>query len=357
MPRLYVASTEPRAGKTLLVAALALRVKAQERQQQTRVAYLKPLRLLASDDGDTPDADATLIHDALDLDGKTTDLVADTAPIADVADVIREPDKARKALTRLEKSNDLVLLEGLTGLQGDELLSSDAELARNLEAQVLLIAWYDEHRMGEGDPSALRSVASPFGDALAGIVLNGVPEARSHYVETELIPAARAASVPLLGAIQQRRLLTAPTLAELVDFLQGEFVAFPEAADELVERIMLGALALDGGIYYYGQAPRKVVITRWDRPDLQMPALATGCQGLILTGGQGPIPYVWDRVQELQVPVAVVPGGTVATATQLNDGLLANRGNAHVRKVQQMADLLDGLPDLLATALGAPTGN
>ena len=55
---------------------------------------------------------------------------------------------------------------------------------------------------------------------------------------------------------------------------------------------MLGALALDGGIYYYGKYTDKIVITRWDRPDLQMPALNTGCQGLILTGGNGPIPYV-----------------------------------------------------------------
>jgi BioD-like phosphotransacetylase family protein len=111
---------------------------------------------------------------------------------------------------------------------------------------------------------------------------------------------------------------------------------------------MLGALALDGGIYYYGKHTEKIVITRWDRPDLQMPALNTGCQGLILTGGSGPIPYVLNRINELKTPVAVVSNGTVAVATNLSQGFFAEKGNANRAKTTHFLDLLvEGNYDLL----------
>ena len=217
----------------------------------------------------------------------------------------------------------------------------DAALAEALDAETFLILWYDEHSMGEGDVSGIRAVAGQFGDRLSRIIVNAVPELRMHYVETTLLPAITDAGLPAASAIQQDRTLSAPTMREIVEHLEADVVAYPEGLDALVPRVMVGALALDGGIYYYGQADEKVVLTRWDRPDLQMPAMATGCQGLILTGGQGPIPYVQNRVDELRIPVAVVPGGTVATATRLSDGALGGRGQMHPDKVAVMASCLE----------------
>ncbi len=221
------------------------------------------------------------------------------------------------------------------------------------DAEVLLVLWYDEHSMGEGDASAIRAAAERFGDRISHIIINAVPELRMRYVETSLLPAVADAGLPPVAALKQDRLLSAPTMREIVEHLDADVVAHPEGLDVLVPRVMLGALALDGGIYYYGQTDRKIVVTRWDRPDLQMPAMATGCQGLILTGGQGPIPYVQNRVDELRIPVAVVPGGTVATATRLSDGALGGRGRMHPDKVAVMAGHLKDTPlaqDLLAVS-------
>ena len=250
-------------------------------------------------------------------------------------------------LTTAESGAELSVIDG-AGLGGG---SVDAELADALDAEMVLVLWYDEHTMGEGDASSIRAAASASGGRLSHIILNAVPELRMHYVETRLAPALVDAGLPAVTFLQQDRALSAPTMREIVEHLNADVVAYPEGLDVLVPRIMLGALALDGGIYYYGQADEKIVMTRWDRPDLQMPAMATGCQGMILTGGQGPIPYVQNRVDELRIPVAVVPGGTVATAAQLSDGVLGERGNMHPDKIAVMARHLES--STLAQGLAA----
>ncbi|MBI4235754.1 MAG: AAA family ATPase [Chloroflexi bacterium] len=328
MDLLYIASTEPRSGKTVLAAGLGLLAQ----RHGLRAAYWK----VPSLDGDVgnDDPDVAFLGAVLG----TTGTLAATASA---------PTSAREALER-DTGADIALVEAASAGRVQEALATGALDDR----RVLLLVW---HREGMRTRD-IQAAAEPFRAVLAGLLLNGVPALRRHHVEANILPALRAAGLPVLGAVTQSRVLQAPTVGELVDFLGAQVIAFPEGLDELVERIMVGALALDGGLYYYGQADRKVVITRWDRPDLQMPALATGCQALILTGGQGPIPYVWSRVQELRVPVAVVQGGTIATASRLNDGFLAQRGRPHLRKAQEMASLLDQVPGLPSLLPGARAG-
>ena len=324
MRRIYVGSTEPRAGKTVIASALA------------RLEADGALFRSVAPKGNAAEPDSTRIFPAEP---------ANDPPQRFHANV----DAARAALSNDESGKSLTVMDG-TGLDNGSL---DAALAEALDAEVFLILWYDEHSMGEGDVAGIRTAAAQFGARLARIIINAVPELRMHYVETELIPAIAAASLPPAIALKQDRMLSAPTMRQIVEHLDAEIVAYPEGLDVLVPRIMVGALALDGGIYYYGQTDEKVVLTRWDRPDLQMPAMATGCQGMILTGGQGPIPYVQNRVDELRIPVAVVPGGTIATATRLSDGALGGRGAMHPDKVAAMARQLEQSPiaqDLLAVS-------
>ena len=323
MRRVYVASNEPRVGKTVFAAALASLAG-------EGAAY----RAVAQVGDNEAFADSPLIPGIAAADGIASHIDSGL-------------DAAREGLRSLEADHSLVVVDGL-GLDAGRV---DARLAEALDAETTLIVWYDEHAYGEGDISGIRAAAEPYGDRLARIVINAVPDLRMHFVETEILPALAAAGLPPAMAVRQNRLLSAPTLREIVAHLDADVVAHPEGLDALVSCIMVGALALDGGIYYYGQAEQKIVITRWDRPDLQMPALATGCQGLILTGGQGPIPYVQNRVDELRVPVAVVPGDTVTTAGRLSDGLLSGRGRMHTDKVSAMADQLRDSP--VATEIGA----
>ena len=311
MRRIYLGSTEPRVGKTVIASALA------------RLAGDGSAFRATAPKGNTVEPEDTRLFPPDPADDISQRFQANI-------------DAARATLSNAESGAELSIIDG-TGLDGG---SVDVALAEELDAEFWLVLWYDEHSMGEGDASSIRTAAGQFGDRLSRIIINAVPELRMHYVESTLLTAIADAGLPPTSAIKQDGTLSAPTMREIVEHLEADVVAYPEGLDVLVPRVMVGALALDGGIYYYGQADEKIVLTRWDRPDLQMPAMATGCQGLILTGGQGPIPYVQNRVDELQIPVAVVPGGTVATATRLSDGALGGRGQMHPDKVAVMANQL-----------------
>ena len=313
MRRIYLGSAETGVGKTVIAAALA------------RLAGDGAVLQSAAPHGAPAEPDDSRLFPA--------------EPATDFASRFRANiDTARSTLTNAESGASLSIIDG-TGLDDGRV---DADIADALDAEVWLIVWYDEHSMGESEAASIRAAAAPFGERLSRIIINAVPELRMHYVETRLLSAIRDAGLPSTTALAQDRLLSAPTMRDIVEHLEADVVAYPEGLDTLVPRVMVGALALDGGLYYYGQSDTKIVVTRWDRPDLQMPAMATGCQGLILTGGQGPIPYVQNRVDELRIPVAVVPGGTVATATRLSDGALGGRGRMHPDKVAVMASHLEG---------------
>ncbi|MCY4575855.1 MAG: DRTGG domain-containing protein [Chloroflexi bacterium] len=311
MRRIYLGSTEPRVGKTVIASALA------------RLAGDGAAFRATAPKGNAAEPEDTRLFPP--------------DPANDISQRFQANiDAARATLSNAESGAELSIIDG-TGLDGGRV---DAALAEALDADLWLVLWYDEHSMGEGDVSSTRTAAGQFGDRLSRIIINAVPELRMHYVESTLLTTIADAGLPPASAIKQDGTLSAPTMREIVEHLEADVVAYPEGLDVLVPRVMVGALALDGGIYYYGQADEKIVLTRWDRPDLQMPAMATGCQGLILTGGQGPIPYVQNRVDELQIPVAVVPGGTVATATRLSDGALGGRGQMHPDKIAVMASQL-----------------
>ena len=300
MVRLHITSSEPNVGKTILGLALATRAA----RGGVSVRYS---RASEAPSGDRQSSGTSVAQEVLGADS-----------------VISVESAAS------ESGDGLLIVEGSAG---------NAAGAAPAESSTVLVVWYREEMIA----ADVLDVAEPFGDGLAGVMLNNVPKLRMHAATSDLVPEIESGGVRVLGVVPQDRLLLAPTVGELVEFLGGEVIAFPEGLEEPAENLMMGALALDGGIHYYGDTDRKVVITRWDRPDLQMPAMATGCQGLILTNGGRPIPYVWNRVQELKIPVALVQSGTVATANKLGSGFLAGRGTTSRRKVEYLADALAGL--------------
>ncbi len=297
MVRLHITSTEPNVGKTVLSLSLAtLAARGGISVRYSRAAETFP------DNGES--SDTAVAQEALGAES-----------------VISIESAA------LESGDGLLIVEDSKGTTGG---------TAPRESSTVLVVWYREEMIA----ADVMDAAEPFEDGLTGLVLNNVPKLRMHAATRDLVPEIESGGARVLGVVPQDRLLLAPTVGELVELLDAEVIAFPEGLGEPVESLMMGALALDGGIHYYGDTDRKVVITRWDRPDLQMPAMATGCQGLILTNGGRPIPYVWNRVQELKIPVALVQSGTVATANKLGNGFLAGRGTASQRKVEHLADAL-----------------
>lgn len=322
MDTIYLASLEENAGKTLIAAALGRLFVAQGK----RVGYLKPV-------GAPDDPDPAMMRRALGLaEGDVPPPPVAPGAAAGPSFSREDRQKVVTALDAAARSKDVLLIEGPRGPFSASAVNQG--LADVPDARVVVLAWYRE---GLSASDIAQKVADIKGK-LAGVLLNAVPRLRLHNVQTSLVPQLEAAGIPVLGVLPQDRALRAPTIREIAEAVEGQILFFPEKADALVEHIMIGALVLDNGRYYFNQFNNKLVVTRWDRPDLQNAALETDTVGFLLTGGQGPIPYMQNRVEEKKLPVIVVQDGTIAVASRLDQAF--SRGKLHLRKIERASDLL-----------------
>lgn len=109
-----------------------------------------------------------------------------------------------------------------------------------------------------------------------------------------------------MGVSSEDRALLSVSVAELVDNLQAEVLCCSESTGELVENLMIGALSVDSGADYFARKANKAVITRSDRADIQLAALATSTKCLIIGGDTTPTPQVLNYAEDKGIPVLSV---------------------------------------------------
>jgi len=120
--------------------------------------------------------------------------------------------------------------------------------------------------------------------------------------------------------MEDRRKLTL-SIGDLVEAIQGEVLNCADKSGEIVENLMVGAMCVDPAPLYFSLKANKAVITRGDRPDIQMGALETPTKCLILTGGIKPLPNIIQRAEEKKVPIIVVDKDTTTTLSEIEEGL------------------------------------
>ena len=226
-----------------------------------------------------------------------------------------------------------VIVEGLA--MGADTAEASAALARALDARVIVAERYRPSMTGQ----ELRQVCDRFGESLAGVVLNRVYRHRVHDAAARLGPAIEAEGVRVLGAVPEDRRMLAPSVRDLAEHLDGEFLLFPEHGDALVEYVMTGGWFLDQGVHVFSRRENKAVVVRGDRPDLQMAALETSTVCLVLTGGIDPIQYVTYHAEQEETPLVQVPHSTLETLHRLHT--VEQRVSVrHAAKVARYAGLM-----------------
>jgi BioD-like phosphotransacetylase family protein len=105
---------------------------------------------------------------------------------------------------------------------------------------------------------------------------------------------------------------------------------------------MIGTIASDAASPYFANREQTCVVTRFDKTDLQLAALNTDLQCLVLTGGGEPSPYLLDRVAGHRPDVAVLlaPGTTVETVRSLEPlfGASAFSGQGKLARAVELLD-------------------
>lgn len=326
MGLLQVVADRQGAGKTYLIAALL--VQLQERGK--KVAYYKPFSRFPEEDSDS----AFISRDLLAGTDSPQAQAAGFPPSPSLTDPQAQEIKA--ALGPLQQACDSVLIEApdLAGPQ-DQLSSVSGELATLLESRVVLIIHYSKGITAD----AVADAGECFGDRLDGVVVNLVPKHRVQQINHELLPELRAKNIPVLGVIPEDRAMLGVTVQQVADYLDGRWAQEPANTDGQVDRFLIGGNIMDSGPSYFGRLPNQAVITRADRPDIQMASMVGDTKCLVLTGGSEPIEYIRVEALQREVPLILVEQDTLSTAERLG-GLLDRPGPLSLQKVRRFSDLV-----------------
>ena len=339
---LQVVGDGPKTGKTCLISALLLQLTAGDK----RPAYYKPFSA-------TPDRDADVAFMATQLqpEAAVPSPVARPDSAAELSDALQKT--ISQSLANLDATHRPLLVEG-PDLTTEAAPTSNptqelaAALSAVLDSRVLLLLGYRKGLTG----AAVVQSAAPWGHRLAGIVINNVPQHRQHEIQRDVVQLSRAQELPVLGFIPEDRSMLAVTVQQIADFLGATWVQEPADPGDWVDRFLIGGNIMDSGINYFGRYAHQAVLTRAERPDIQLASLMTATRCLVLTGGAEPTEYIRVEAAKREVPLLLVRQNTLATAATLED-LLAVSTPHHQFKARRFRELVqqhldpDGLASLL----------
>jgi len=289
------------AGKTSLAAALLVIANTAGK----KAAYYKPFA-----DGRTADSDVAFMSELLQsIGGPAVPAPGNKSDSGDLS-------SAQAEISKLESEAGRVVIEG-----------PDSSEPYALEYKVVLV-----HRYAPGEGFASIGATIP---NLAAIVVNAVPIHRRDEVARELA----GQSVPI-AVIPESRGMLSVTVEQLAEHLGGQWVLDPVNADAPIERFMIGGNIMDSGPTYFDRYPHQAVITRVQRPDIQMASMCEKTCCLVLTGPGEPSEYIKSEALKRDVPLIQVRTNTQDTADALA-GLLDKADARTAAKANHFAGLLE----------------
>lgn len=308
---LLIGSIEAYSGKSGTILGLAQQLQ----QKGLAIAYGKPLGTCFGDlDAPQQDADIAFVAQVLGLTANQIFPPLLTLDTRSIEKRLRGEDqtpylaKFQAALTEIQA--DLVILEGPGNLWEGSLFDlSFLALAQSVHAGVLLVTRYHSLLVVDG----LLKAHQELGEALWGVVINDIPPGSMTEVQTLIKPFLEKQGIPVLGLLPQDRLLRSVSVREIAHQLRANILCRPDRLDLMVESLTIGAMNVNSALEYFRQGENKAVVTGGDRTDLQLAALETSTNCLILTGHVTPQPLIISRAEDLEVPILAVNLDTLKT--------------------------------------------
>lgn len=333
---LLIGSVESYSGKSATILGMA-------KQLQTLgidIAYGKPIgTCLSESPTDSLDEDVRFISETLHLDAaviRPTLLSLDQETILKRLTQQDQTNYGQKLADYLQNDRgDLVLLEGPASLKEGLLFDlSLLQVAEVLDAAILLIARYRSPLVVE----PLIFAQELLGDRLVGVLINDIPVEQLLGIQTSVKPFLEARGIAVLGMLPSSPLLRSVSVRELVHQLNAEVLCRGDRLDLMVEELRIGAMNVNSALKYFRKANNMAVVTGGDRADIQLAALETSTQCLILTGQIPPNPAVLSRAEDLEIPILSVDLDTLTTVEIVDRafGQVRLHETVKVNCVQQM---------------------
>lgn len=349
--RLLIGSTEVYSGKSSVTLGIAHHLQ----KRGIDIAYGKPLgTCFAPDqDGKPPlsDEDVEFVGQILNLSASRLYQPLLCLSSETICRRLRGEDQTdyQQALTQsLQKQNgDLLLLEGPGTLdEGSVFGLSLPKMAQIIDAAVLLVARFQSLLLVD----ACLVARQRLGDRLIGILINDVPPEALDTVNQVVEPFLATQAIPVLGVLPRDTLLRSVSVGELVHQLKAEVLCCRDRLDLMVEMLKIGAMNVNAALEYLRKGRNMAVVTGGDRTDIQLAALETSTQCLILTGHPNPNPMILSRAEDLEIPILSVDSDTLTTVEIIDRtfGQTRLHGSAKVGCIRQLIAQHFDLDSLIA---------
>ncbi len=228
-------------------------------------------------------------------------------------------------------------MEGASGFKaGSDSARVTGRIVEALNTKVILLVRHEVDLEADQIVAAAKMLA----DHLLGVVINAVPEREMAVVRARIVPTLEHSGVEVMGVLPEERALLTVTVEELAEHVGGSILNSQDRSSELVESLMVGAMSIDSALSYLTLKTNKAVVTRGDRPDIQLAALETSTRCLVLTGNIDPVPSIFSRALELEVPIVLVEKDTTSTMEAL-EGVFDKAGFHHERKLERLGQILE----------------
>ena len=311
---LLIGSIESYSGKSATVLGLAM----QMRSQGLDVAYAKPIGTCPSEDNDAVDEDVRFISKTLEL---KADRVRPTLFSLDEKTITHQLSKEKridppelKAVLE-SRGEDILLIEGPGDLDEGALFGlSLPDMAKMSGAAVILVARYRSALVVD----KLLVAKEKLGDRLLGVVINDVPDDLIKDMLKPVKEYLERHDIAVFGILPRTAIMRSVSVGALVHHLKADILNSPERIDQImVEEISIGAMNANSALRYFNRAHNMVVVTGGDRFDIQMAALESSTQCLVLTGRLSPRADILERAQDLEVPILSVDLDTLTTVEMI----------------------------------------
>lgn len=333
---LLIGSTQAYSGKSATILGLAQQLK----DQGVDIAYGKPLGTCFTDpQTDSLDEDVRFISRTLNLSENRLRPTLLSLDPKTIRRRIQGNDQAdyTQALSQYQQmqGGDLVILEGPGSLEEGSLFDlSLLQIAQVVDASILLVARFHPTLIVD----SLLSAKQRLGDRLVGVLLNDVPTEELSFLDNTIKPFLEAQGISVIGALPSNRLLRSVSVEELVHQLNAEVICRPDRLGLMVEQLTIGAMNVNSALKYFRRAQNMAVVTGGDRTDIQLAALETSTQCLILTGHFPPNSLILSRAEDLEIPILSVDLDTLTTVEIVDRafGQVRLHETAKVQCIRQM---------------------
>jgi hypothetical protein len=309
---LLIGSTEAYSGKSATVMGLFHQLQ----QKGLDLAYGKPLGNYLSGESQAAiaEADVQFVAQLLQLPPQRllpTILTLDEKTIRSRLSGEDRIDYRQQLNEYLQMpGGDLVLLEGPGTLEEGSLFNlSLLQVAQIVDAAILLVARYKSFFSIE----PLITAKQRLGDRLIGVLINDIPEEQLASANAEIRPFLEQQGIPVLAMLPSSDLLRSVSVEELVHQLQAEVLCRSDRLDLMVESLAIGAMNVNSALRYFARRRNMAVVTGGDRVEIQLAALESSTQCLILTGKLPPSPFILSKAEELEIPILSVDLDTLTT--------------------------------------------